>query len=382
MSHSPEQTKIREVPFVDLAPMHAEVGAEIEAAIAATIERGDFILGAEVAAFERDFAAYCGVAHAIGVGSGTAALQIAALSLGIERGAEIIVPAHTYVASALGPLHAGLEPVLCEVDARTGLIDPDAAAAAIGERTAAICAVHLYGQVCDPGPLRELAAARGLALIEDAAQAHGAAFGGERAGSIGDVAAFSFYPSKNLGAFGDGGMVTTDDDAVAELARRWRNLGQLAKGDHDVAGMNERLDTLQAAVLRAKLPRLDAWNDARREAAACYREQLPAELPILPERDGARDVYHLFPVLVDDRNRVRGELAAAGIGTGIHYSPAVHQQPPLRGNRRGGELANAERWAREELSLPMFPGLDGDSVAAVAAALAAARGGPGVPGGD
>jgi dTDP-4-amino-4,6-dideoxygalactose transaminase len=364
------------VPFVDLEPMHAEVRDEVAAAMAATVERGDFILGSEVGLFERAFADYCGVKHAIGVGSGTAALQIATLALGIDRGSEVIVPAHTYIASALGPLHAGAVPVFCEVDERTGLIDPDAAAAKIDERTAAIVAVHLYGQVCDPAPLRALADARGIALIEDAAQAHGASFGGRRAGSIGDVACFSFYPSKNLGAFGDGGMVTTDDDAVADLARRWRNLGQLGKGDHDVPGMNERLDTLQAAVLRVKLPHLDAWNESRREAAAAYREQLPPEVASLPEREGASDVFHLFPVLVAERDRVRAELADAGIGTGVHYSPAVHQQRPFldQTGAVAGEFPNAERWGREELSLPMFPGLDSEAVGRVADELAVATG--------
>lgn len=363
-----------DVPFVDLGPIHDEARAAIDAAIAATIARGDFILGAEVERFEVEFASYCGVKHAVGVSSGTAALQIAVLALGIEPGAEIIVPAHTYIASALGPLHAGAVPVFCEVDAATGLIDPAAAGAAISDRTAAILAVHLYGQVCDPGPLRELAAAHGIALIEDAAQAHGAAFGGERAGAIGDVAAFSFYPSKNLGAFGDGGIVTTGDDAVADRARRWRNLGQLGKGDHEVAGMNERLDTLQAAVLGAKLPRLDGWNEARRAAAASYREQLAPELPILPERDGAFDVFHLFPVRVAERDRVRAVLGEAGIGTGVHYSPAVHEQPPFRVAATAGTFPNAERWGCEELSLPMFAGLDEDAVGRVAEELSVAVG--------
>ena len=344
------------VPFVDLAPMHEEISGEIQEAIAATVERGDFILGAEVERFEQDFAAYCGAEHAVGLASGTVALQIAVLALGIERGSEVIVPAHTYIASALGPLHAGAVPVFCEVDEATGLIDPDAAADAITDRTAAIVAVHLYGAVCDPGPLRELASSRGIALIEDAAQAHGASFGRERAGSIGDVACFSFYPSKNLGAFGDAGIVTTNDPAVADLARRWRNLGQLAKGDHEVPGMNERLDTLQAAILRVKLRRLDEWNASRREAAGHYRRHLGGSgIHVLPERDGAEDVYHLHPVLVPDRVRVRAALADAGIGTGIHYSPAVHEQPPFAGS---GSFPAAERWGREELSMPMFPGLD------------------------
>jgi dTDP-4-amino-4,6-dideoxygalactose transaminase len=360
------------VPFVDLDPMHAEVATEIESAIAATVERGDFILGAELDRFEEDFAAYCGVRHAIGVGSGTAALQIAVLALGLERGSEIVVPAHTYIASALGPLHAGLVPVPCEVDERTGLIDPAAAEAAITDRTAAILAVHLYGQVCDPGPLRALASARGLALIEDAAQAHGAEFGAERAGSIGDVAAFSFYPSKNLGAFGDGGCVTTNDDDVAALARQWRNLGQRGKNEHVVAGVNERLDTLQAAVLRVKLRRLDAWNAARREAADIYRRHLAGTgIAALPDRDDARSVFHLFPVLVAERDRVGSELAAQGIGTGVHYPQALHQQPPFA-STAAGAFPVAERWARDELSLPMFPGLPAAAIERVVAALLSA----------
>jgi dTDP-4-amino-4,6-dideoxygalactose transaminase len=364
------------VPFVDFAPMNADAGAAIEAAMAETVRRGDFILGAEVGLFERAFADYSGVKHAIGVGSGTVALEIATRALGIDHGAEVIVPAHTYVASALGPLHAGAEPVFCDVDPRTGLIDPRAAAAALTDRTAAILVVDLYGQVPDPAPLRELADAHGLALIEDAAQAHGASFAGERAGSIGDVACFSFYPSKNLGAYGDGGMVTTDDDAVADRVRRWHNLGQLAKGDHELPGRNERLDTLQAAVLRAKLPHLDAWNDSRREAAAAYREQLPPDLALLPEREGAHDVFHLFPVRVGERDAVRAALSEAGIGTGVHYWPAVHEQPPFRDQAGApkGEFPHAEAWARDELSLPMFPGLDADAVGRVAEELVVATG--------
>lgn len=357
------------VPFVDLSIMHAEIQDEIDAAIAGTVERGDFILGADVDRFEDDFAAFCGVKHAVGVGSGTAALEIATLALGAEDG-EVIVPAHTYIASALGPLHAGATPVFCEVDEPTGLIDPDAAEAAITERTTAIVAVHLYGQVCDPAPLRALADKHGIALIEDAAQAHGASFGGERAGSIGDVACFSFYPSKNLGAFGDAGIVTTDDPTVADLARRWRNLGQLGKGDHEIPGMNERLDTLQAAVLRVKLRRLDAWNESRRAAAAAYRSHLgESGIPILPEREGAETVFHLYPVLVAERDRVRAELADAGIGTGIHYTPAVHEQGPFAADHAPGAFPIAERWGREELSLPMFPGLKGEAVERVATVL-------------
>ena len=359
------------VPFFEM-PDLGPVRAEIDEVVSATIERGDFILGAEVERFEADFAAMCGAEHAIGVASGTAALELATSALGIGEGMEVIVPAHTFVASAFGPMRAGATPVFCDVDPDTGLIDPRAAEAALGERTAAIVAVHLYGQVCDPAPLRELAGSRGIALIEDAAQAHGASFGGERAGSIGDVACFSFYPSKNLGAFGDAGMITTDDAGVADLARRWRNLGQLGKGDHELPGLNERIDTLQAAILRVKLRLLAGWNEARREAAGAYRERLGSSpIPILPEREGAEDAFHLYPVLVEERDRVRAALDAAGVGTGVHYAPAVHEQPPFAGSGHG-PFPHAERWGREELSLPMFPGLDAERVGRVCDALEAA----------
>jgi dTDP-3-amino-3,4,6-trideoxy-alpha-D-glucose transaminase len=356
------------VPFVDLDRQHEQLLDDFREAFDAAVGRGDYVLGEELELFERDYAGYVGSGECVGVGSGTAALTIALLALGIGPGDEVVLPAHTYVASALAVLHAGAEPVLCDVEPGTGLIDLDSAADAVGERTAAVMVVHLYGQACAMDAVADFTSRRGLALVEDSAQAHGARWDGRRAGSFGDAAGFSFYPSKNLGALGDGGAVTTSDPAVAERARQLRHLGQRAKGEHVVAGFNERLDTLQAALLRVKLAHLDAWNEQRRSAAAAYEEALPPRVARLPRRDSAEDVFHLYPVRLADRDGVATRLAEAGIGTALHYFPAVHEHPPLREARRV-EVCESERWAREELSLPMFPGLAEAEVSRVCAAL-------------
>ncbi len=357
------------IPFLDLERQHEELRQELVAAFERVLNDSAFILGEEVESFEREFAQYCGVRHCVGTASGTAALTLALMAAGIGRGDEVIVPAHTFIASALAVLHAGAVPVLCDVDDGTGLIDVESARAVAGTRTAAVLAVHLYGQLCEMGPLRRLADRHGLLVIEDAAQAHGASDGGRRAGSLGAAAGFSFYPSKNLGGIGDGGAITTDDDGIAERARSLRNLGQRAKGEHLVPGFNERLDGVQAAVLRVKLPRLDAWNAARRARAASYRKALDGSAPrTLSVRDPDACVYHLFPVRVPDRDALRAHLAAAGVETGVHYSPALQGQPALRGVRMGGcEPENAARWAAEEVSLPIYPALAEDEIERVAA---------------
>jgi dTDP-3-amino-3,4,6-trideoxy-alpha-D-glucose transaminase len=364
------------IPFVDLARSQAEVQDALDDAIAAVVRRGDFILGQDVRAFEEEFAAYTGAAHVVGVNSGTAAIALAVQAAGIGRGDEVVVPAHTYLASALGVLHAGATPVLCDVDETTGLIDLDSAAEVCGPRTAAVLAVHLYGAVCDMDAVNEFASSRGLAAIEDAAQAQGARWRGRRAGSLGRVAAFSFYPSKNLGAFGDAGAITTDDHAIADAARKLRNLGQRVKGEHEVLGYNERLDTLQAAVLRVKLRRLDHWNASRVTAARRYDERLPEAVARVGPRSEADDVYHLMAVRVEDRDRVIVSLGQAGIGTGIHYDRAVHEHTGVRGIEVRTELSRAERWAAEELSLPMFPLLRDDEVDRVCEELELALTGP------
>jgi dTDP-4-amino-4,6-dideoxygalactose transaminase len=349
------------IPFVDLGRQHGPIQEDLRAAFERVLGASSYILGEEVAHFEEEFAAYCGARFCVGVASGTAALTIATLATGIKPGDEVIVPAHTFIASALGLAHAGAVPVFCDVDHGTGLIDPAAAESAITDRTAAILPVHLYGQMCDMDALGEIARRHGLILIEDAAQAHGAAYRAGRAGSFGTAAAFSFYPSKNLGALGDGGAICTNDPGVADQARRWRHLGQLGKGDHEVLGYNERLDGLQAAFLRAKLPHLDGWNEARRARADEYRVALAGSMRLLEERPESPSVFHLFPVRIADREGLAARLRAGGVATGVHYSPAVPSQPPF-GGRSEDEFPEASAWAREELSLPMFESLTATEV--------------------
>ena len=361
------------VPFVALDRQHAPLRAELTAAFERVVDGSGYILGAEVEAFEREFAAYCSTEHCVGVASGTAALVLAFQAAGIGPGDEVIVPAHTFIASALGVLHAGATPVFCEVEQGTGLIDAASAEAQIGERTAGILAVHLYGQVCDMDALTVLAERSGIALFEDAAQAHGATWRGRRAGTFGKAAAFSFYPSKNLGALGDGGAVVTNDPDVAERVRALRHLGQLVKGHHELTGWNERLDGLQAALLRAKLPHLDGWNAARREHAARYREALPAELALLEERPESPCIYHVFPVRTPERDALAEALRGAGVDSGVHYSPACHMQPPFASEGGADPFPIASDWAATELSLPMFEHLTGAEVERVVEACAAAR---------
>jgi dTDP-3-amino-3,4,6-trideoxy-alpha-D-glucose transaminase len=334
-----------------------------------------FILGEEVERFEEEFAAYCGVGHCVGVASGTAALTLAIRAAGLGPGDEVIVPAHTFVASALGVIHAGATPLFCDVDRGTGLIDLASAEAAVTERTAAVLPVHLYGQVCDIAGVRALADRHGLAVVEDAAQAHGATFDGRRAGSLGTAAAFSFYPSKNLGALGDGGAICTDEEGLADRARALRHLGQNGKGEHVLAGYNERLDGLQAAFLRVKLPHLDRWNAARRRAADAYRSVLEGKVGLLEECPETPCIYHLYPVRVPDRDAVAARLAEAGIQTGVHYSPALHEQPPFAALPRA-ECPEAAAWAAEELSLPMFEGLGPEAARRVGEVCAAAASEP------
>jgi dTDP-3-amino-3,4,6-trideoxy-alpha-D-glucose transaminase len=368
---SPVQTG--SVPFVALEREHAAIADELRASFERVVQGSRFILGEEVAKFEAEWARFCGTGEAVGVASGTAALSILLRAAGIAEDDQVIVPAHTYIASALAVIHAGAVPVLCDVEEHTGLLDPDAAAAAIGPRTAGILAVHLYGQLCDMPALERLAKRHGLALFEDAAQAHGADYDGRRAGGFGRGAAFSFYPSKNLGALGDGGAICTDDRDLAERARCLRNLGQRRKGEHLMPGVNERLDGLQAAWLRVKLRRLDAANAARREHAATYRDLLEGRVRLLEERPASPCVYHLFPARVGRRDLVAGRMRAAGIETGVHYSLPLHRQPALQGlAMASGELPRAEAWAREELSLPMSPRLRRSEIEAAARACLSA----------
>jgi len=295
------------------------------------------------------------------VGSGTAAIALALIAARIGPGDEVIVPAHTFIASALGVLHAGATPVFCDVQRDTGLLDPERMEELIGPRTAAVVAVHLYGQCCQMGAIGAIARKHGLFVLEDAAQAHGARCEGRPAGSLGDAAAFSFYPSKNLGALGDGGAVCTDDGELAARVAQLRDLGQRRKGAHILIGYNERLDGLQAAFLRAKLAYLDGWNAARRRHSALLQASLPDELTLLGERAETPCVFHLFPVRHSARDPIVAMLRAAGVEVGIHYTPAAHRHPAfdvLPPRSRPVSLPESDAWAREELSLPMFAELD------------------------
>jgi dTDP-3-amino-3,4,6-trideoxy-alpha-D-glucose transaminase len=358
------------VRFVALDRQHARVERELKEAFGRLLGSSAFTLGVEVERFEAEFAEYSQTRHCVGVASGTAALSLMLEAYGVGPGDEVIVPAHTFIASALAVSHVGATPVLCDVLEGTGLIDPAAARAAIGPRTAAILAVHLYGQACDIDAIDAFAGPRGLLVLEDAAQAHGATYNGRRAGSLGDAAAFSFYPSKNLGALGDGGAICTDDDVLAARLRRLRNLGQRAKGEHVEVGYNERLDGLQAALLRVKLAHLDEWNDARRAHAARYRQLLEPAVKLVEERPESPSVHHLFPARFEDRDAVATTLGVCGIETGVHYTPAVHQHPAWRSSQlRHGGVPIAEAWASEELSLPMHPDLTQGDIERVAEAV-------------
>jgi dTDP-4-amino-4,6-dideoxygalactose transaminase len=362
-----ERTHDECVRFGALERQHAVIEDQLRDAFDRVLKANAFILGEEVERFEAEFASYCDARHCVGVSSGTAALSLMLRASGIGPGDEVIVPAHTFIASALAVSHVGALPVLCDVHEGSGLIDADAARALVGPKTAAIIAVHLYGQACDIPALEAFARPQGLLVLEDAAQAHGARFDGQAVGSLGAAAAFSFYPSKNLGALGDGGAICTDDGWLAERVRRLRNLGQQKKGEHLELGYNERLDGLQAALLRVKLPHLDGWNAARRRHAISYRELLPDAVRLLEESPRSPCTFHLFPVRVTNRDAVAASLGLNGIETGVHYEPAVHQHPvwtsePLR----HGVVPAAEAWAAEELSLPMHPDLEPHEIERVA----------------
>jgi dTDP-4-amino-4,6-dideoxygalactose transaminase len=348
-----ELTAHPRVPFGDLARQHAPIADDLRAAFDRVLGSSAFVLGEEVERFESEFAAYCGVSHCIGVNSGTAALTLVLLAAGVGPGDEVIVPGHTFIASALAVVHAGATPVAVDVKRGSGLLDPAAVEAAVGPRTAAILAVHLYGQICDMDALQVIADRHDLALFEDAAQAHGARYGDLRAGGLGTAAAFSFYPSKNLGALGDGGAICTNDGELARAARGLRDLGRSDGPAHVSPGYNERLDGIQAALLAVKLRHLDGWIEARRAIAARYRSALRDCVELLEEGSRSPCSYHLFPVRVDRRESVAKALRERGIATGVHYPLALCAQPALP-MLAAAQTPNSVDWAARELSLPMF----------------------------
>jgi len=356
------------IPLVNLHRQHEHLRHEMNDAINRVIDRGDFILGTEVQAFEEEFAAFCEAKHCIGVGSGLDALTIALKGLGIKAGDEVIIPANTFVATALAVQHSGATPVLVDHDPAGYNLDPQLAEKAVNERTKAIVPVHLYGQPADMDEVNAIAKRHNLAVIEDACQAHGARYKGRRCGGLASAAAFSFYPGKNLGALGDAGAVVTNDDDLAHWIRSARNYGSTTKYHHVIRGFNSRLDNIQAAVLRVKLPLLDEWNARRRYLAGSYRELLaPANvgLPVeLPDRD---HVYHLFVIRVRDRDALLKRLNERGIGAGIHYPQPIHRQVAFgRGCSIPGLLPRTEACCDEILSLPLCPFITEDEVATVA----------------
>jgi dTDP-4-amino-4,6-dideoxygalactose transaminase len=355
------------IPVFDLKDQYNAIKDEVNEAVARVLESGWFILGKEVEAFEEEFAAYCGLSHGIGVGSGTEALHLALLACGVGPGDEVITVPHTAVATVAAIELTGARPVFVDIDPASYTIVPDQLESRITAQTRAIVPVHLYGQAADLDPILEIAQRYGLRVIEDCAQAHGAEYKGRRVGSLGRVACFSFYPTKNLGAYGDGGMVVTNDGALAQKARLLRQYGWEKRYVSSVRGLNSRLDELQAAILRVKLKHLDEWNEARRARAGLYDELLAGSGVAIPtEMNYGRHVYHLYVVCCPHRayrDGLKSYLAERGVGTAIHYPVPIHLQDAYHdlGYRRG-DFPVTEACADEILSLPMYPELGEDEV--------------------
>jgi dTDP-4-amino-4,6-dideoxygalactose transaminase len=360
------------VPFTDLAAMAREIWPSIERDYLACLLNAGYIGGPAVGSFEREWAAYCGTDHAVGVANGTDALQLTLTALGVGPGDEVVVPSNTFVATAAAVVRAGAVPRFADVSNGTLLLTPETLKAAITPRTRAVMVVHLYGQMPDMAGLLDIAREAGILVIEDAAQAHGAEWAGRRAGSFGEAACFSFYPGKNLGAFGDAGAVVTSRPEVADRVRALANHGRShgsSHYEHELVGTNSRLDALQAIALSGKLARLEAWTQRRIALAARYRGRLrDTGLQLISAAPPARHVYHLFVVRVAERERVKAELGRRGIQTGVHYPVPCHLQPPLR-RFADGPLPVTEQAANELLSLPLFPHMTDEQVDVVCDAL-------------
>jgi dTDP-3-amino-3,4,6-trideoxy-alpha-D-glucose transaminase len=372
-THSLAATAEMAVPFVRLDKDDPELLEELLAHVRAVAEESAFVLGSRVEAFESDFAAYCEADEAIGVGSGTDALALALRALGIGPGHEVIVPANTFIATAEAVSVAGATPRFVDVDPASGLITAEILERALNPRVRAVMPVHLYGATVDMDPLLEVARAAKIAVVEDACQAHGARYRGRRVGALGDIGCFSFYPAKNLGAWGDGGAAVTNRPELAERVRLLRSHGERPRYRHRVIGTTARLDGLQAAVLRVKLGHLDGWNAQRRRAAAELRRALHATGVLAPPSpvDGGDHVYHLFVVRCDDRDLLRAHLTARGIASAVHYPVAVHRTEAYAHlGYEQGSLPVAEEMAEQVCSLPIFPGMDDTQISAIAAAVA------------
>jgi dTDP-4-amino-4,6-dideoxygalactose transaminase len=362
------------IPYIDLKAQYRSIKDEIDAAVMRVLESTQFILGEEVAAFEREFATYCDASESIGVNSGTSALHLALLAADVEPGDEIITTPFTFVATVAAIRYAGAIPVLVDIEPDYFTIDPSKIESAITARTRAIIPVHLYGQPADMAPICEIARRRGLAVIEDAAQAHGSEYHGRRCGSLAEIAMFSFYPAKNLGAYGEGGAITTTRSDVATRCRSLRDWGQEERYEHRLKGFNYRMDAIQGAVLGVKLRHLENWTEKRRQVARWYAEGLdPESIRVPKERPGCRHVYHVYVVRSDDRDALRDALTKQEIQTGIHYPIPVHLQPAHADlGYHVSDFPVAETVAREVLSLPIFPEMTREQVHTVAAAVSEA----------
>lgn len=364
------------IPLVDLSAQHESIRDEMIEAMAGVVDSSQFILGDELRSFEAEFAQYCQVPYCVGVGNGTEALHLALRALGVGPGDEVITAANTFIATALAIAHSGAEAVLVDVDPDGYSMDAGLLEDAITPRTKAIIPVHLYGHPANMSDVLAIADRHDIPVVEDASQAHGALYKGQRVGSFGRMACFSFYPGKNLGALGDGGAVVTGDIELAERLRLLRHFGQVGKNVHSGIGFNSRLDTLQAAALRVKLRKLEEWNGLRRTAAGLYQNLLSETDLVLPaEHPDCTHVYHLYVVQHEERDRLNDALASAGVHCGIHYPTALHEQEPFRHARtvpHGAPVA-VER-SRNMLSLPMFPGLDEEKVKYVAEQVCSALG--------
>ncbi len=354
----------KKIPFIDLQIGTRKIRKEIDEAIGSVLDSTAFILGPALEAFESDFARYCETTHCVGVHSGTAALHLALAAYGIGPGDEVITVPNTFIATVEAIVMAGAKPVLVDVRPDDALMDVESLRAAITPRTKAIIPVHLFGQPCDMDPIMELAKKHGVIVIEDSCQAHGSAYQGRRAGSLGHAAAFSFYPSKNLGAFGEGGAITTGDPRIFERARALRHHAQFKRNVHQEMGYNYRLDSIQAAILRVKLGYLDEWNEKRRSAAKRYIDNLTGTSYWLPRESAERyHVYHVFPITCRDKKAVTAALTEANIGWGEHYPVPVHLQPAFSHlGKADGSYPAAEKHMRESVSLPMFPELAPDDI--------------------
>jgi dTDP-4-amino-4,6-dideoxygalactose transaminase len=361
------------IPLVDLKAQYRTLKPEIDAAIGGVLESAQFALGPTVDAFEREFATYCGAAHTVAVNTGTSAIHLALLAAGVGPGDEVITVPFTFVATIAAIEHAGARPVFVDIEPEYYTLDPAALERAITPRTKAVIPVHIFGQPADMDAICEVARRHKLVVIEDACQAHGAEYKGRRTGALGDIACFSFYPGKNLGAYGEGGAAVTGDAGYADAMRLRRSWGERVRYEHSVRGFNYRMDGIQGAILSVKLRHLEAWTDARRAVALAYTERLAGTAASPPrERAGVRHVYHIYAVRLADRDRWRSWLAESGIHTGVHYPVPLHLQPAYSDlGYRAGDFPVAEGVSREVLSLPMFPEMTDAQVAEVTGVLRA-----------